>query len=88
MRRARRAGPYAASRATPVKAATAAAIVSGSAGLMPNRSDLAKRAALWELSTATSFLYSGADVLIMYHPEAARAIQRTITQLMDQKGPM
>jgi acetyl-CoA decarbonylase/synthase complex subunit delta len=52
----------------------------------PAWGELAKRAALWELTTATSFLYSGADLLVMYHPEAAMAVQRTITKLMDQKG--
>lgn len=50
----------------------------------PAWGDLAKRAALWELTTALSFLYSGADVLIMYHPEAAQAVKKTIAQLMDQ----
>ncbi len=36
----------------------------------PAWGDLRKRAALWELTTATSLLYAGADILIMYHPEA------------------
>ena len=52
----------------------------------PAWGDLAKRAALWELTTATSLLYAGADLLIMYHPQAVQALQRTIAQLMDQKG--
>jgi len=52
----------------------------------PAWGDLAKRAALWELSTATSFLYAGADVLIMYHPQAAMAVKQTIVRLMDRKG--
>jgi acetyl-CoA synthase len=52
----------------------------------PNWGELAKRAAIWELSTATSLLYAGADILIMYHPEAAMAIKRTITKLLDQAG--
>ena len=43
----------------------------------------AKRAALWELTTAMSLLYAGADILIMYHPEAVAALKRTITRLMD-----
>lgn len=47
--------------------------------------DLAKRAAIWELTTATSFLYAGADIMIMYHPEAAQAVKRTIFKLMDRK---
>jgi acetyl-CoA decarbonylase/synthase complex subunit delta len=50
----------------------------------PAWGDLAKRAAMWELATATSFLYSGADILIMYNPQAAVALKRTINQLMDQ----
>jgi len=49
----------------------------------PTWGDLANRAALWELSTATSLLYAGADILIMYHPEAAMAAKRTIFKLMD-----
>lgn len=52
----------------------------------PAWGDLAKRAAMWELTTATSFLYSGADVLVMYHPDAAMAVKQTISNLMDQKG--
>ncbi len=44
--------------------------------------DLAKRAAAWELSTAINLLYAGADVLIMYHPEAAAATKKTIIELM------
>jgi len=51
----------------------------------PAWGELGKRALLWELSTATSFLYAGADVLVMYHPEAAMAVKRTITELMDGK---
>ncbi len=48
----------------------------------PQWGDLAKRAAAWELGTANSLLYAGADLLIMYHPEAAMATQRTIEKLM------
>ena len=51
---------------------------------MPAWGGLGPRAALWELTTAMSLLYAGADVLIMYHPEAVAALQRTITRLMDQ----
>jgi len=48
----------------------------------PQWGDLAKRAAAWELGTANSLLYAGADLLIMYHPEAAMATKRTIEKLM------
>ena len=44
---------------------------------------LEKRAALWELTTATNLLYAGADVLIMYHPDAVAGIKKAITKLMD-----
>jgi len=49
----------------------------------PAWGDLAKRAAYWELATASSFLYAGADVLVMYHPEAAQALKKTIFRLME-----
>jgi acetyl-CoA synthase len=48
----------------------------------PDWGDLGERAALWEISTALPLLYSGADILIMYHPEAAVATKQTITKLM------
>ena len=51
----------------------------------PTWGDLSKRAAMWELSTATNLLYAGADIFIMYHPEAVAAIKRTIDKLMDKK---
>ncbi|MEN6317722.1 MAG: acetyl-CoA decarbonylase/synthase complex subunit alpha/beta [Syntrophaceae bacterium] len=44
--------------------------------------NLEKRTALWELSTAMTLLYAGADILIMYHPEAAMALKKTINRLM------
>ncbi len=50
----------------------------------PSWGDLKKRAALWELSTATALLYAGADILIMYHPEAAGALKKSIMQLMEK----
>jgi acetyl-CoA synthase len=51
----------------------------------PAWGELGKRAAMWELATATSFLYAGADVLIMYHPEAAKTVKKTVSDLMDKK---
>jgi len=52
----------------------------------PAWGELKKRAALWELTTATSLLYAGADVFIMYHPDAVQGLKNTIEQLMDGKG--
>jgi acetyl-CoA decarbonylase/synthase complex subunit delta len=49
----------------------------------PALGDLNRRAMEWELSTAVSFLHAGADILIMYHPEAAMAAKQTITDLLD-----
>jgi acetyl-CoA synthase len=52
----------------------------------PNWGDVAKRAQLWELATALNFLYAGADILIMYHPDAVHALKQAITQLMEGKS--
>jgi acetyl-CoA decarbonylase/synthase complex subunit delta len=49
----------------------------------PAWGDTAKRVAMWELATATSLLYAGADILIMYNPEASMALKRMILRLMD-----
>ena len=43
-------------------------------------------AAMWELASATSLPYAGADLLILYHPEAAMATRRAIDRLMDGMG--
>jgi acetyl-CoA decarbonylase/synthase complex subunit delta len=50
---------------------------------MPAWGDLHRRATLWELTTAMSLLYAGADVLIMYNPEAAMSLKHAIAQLME-----
>jgi acetyl-CoA synthase len=52
----------------------------------PQWGDLTRRAAAWEFSTALSLLYAGADILIMYHPDAAVAAKNTITNLLDREG--
>jgi len=49
----------------------------------PAWGNLDERAALWELSTATSLLYAGASIMIMYHAEAAQSLKKTIINLMD-----
>jgi len=48
----------------------------------PDWGDLARRTAYWELATATTLLYAGADILIMYMPEAVAAVKKTIDNLM------
>jgi len=51
----------------------------------PSWGELSKRASTWELATAVNLLYAGADIIIMYHPDAAMATKRTIKKLMDNK---
>ncbi len=48
----------------------------------PAWGDLDRRAALWETATATSFLYAGADILVMYNPDAVKALRKAIGNLM------
>jgi len=51
----------------------------------PAWGDLAKRAAMWELATAVSLLYAGADLFIMYHPDAAVKLKETIRKMMSEE---
>jgi len=53
---------------------------------MPEWGSEVKRASYMELSTALSLLYAGADLLIMYHPDAVAATKKAITDLMDKGG--
>jgi acetyl-CoA decarbonylase/synthase complex subunit delta len=46
--------------------------------------DKKKRGVLWEIATATSLLYSGADILVMRHPEAIATTEKTIDDLMQK----
>jgi acetyl-CoA decarbonylase/synthase complex subunit delta len=41
-----------------------------------------ERGALLEIATATSLLNAGADLLVMYHPVAARTMKRKIDEMM------
>ncbi len=50
----------------------------------PAWGDLGKRAAMWELATAVSLLYAGADLFIMYHPKAAMKLKETIFKLIQK----
>jgi acetyl-CoA synthase len=49
----------------------------------PAWGDLAKRAAQWELTTALGLLHAGADLFIMYHPDAVRELKKAIEAMMD-----
>jgi acetyl-CoA decarbonylase/synthase complex subunit delta len=44
--------------------------------------DWERRAVLWESVTATSLLHSGADVVVLRHPESLELVQTTINELM------
>jgi acetyl-CoA synthase len=54
---------------------------------MPVWGDLRQRALWWELTTATNLLYAGADILILYNPDAAMALKRAIARLLDNQSP-
>lgn len=49
----------------------------------PSWGDEEKRGVLWETITAVSFLLSGADVLVMRHPEAVNATRAYINDLLE-----
>jgi acetyl-CoA decarbonylase/synthase complex subunit delta len=44
--------------------------------------DWANRAVSWEIFTAVALLESGADILVLRHPESVRRVQQTIDELM------
>ena len=52
----------------------------------PDWGNLARRAAYWEIATAVTLLYAGADILILYAPEAVRTVKKTIHDLMEREG--
>lgn len=51
----------------------------------PEWGDVALRGAYWEIATAMSLLVSGAELLIMYHPEAVKTVKRKIRELFEPK---
>jgi len=46
----------------------------------------AERGALLEIATAVTFLNAGADLLVLHHPVAARALKRKIEEMMQAGG--
>jgi acetyl-CoA decarbonylase/synthase complex subunit delta len=38
----------------------------------------------WEIATAVSMLQAGADLLVMRHPDAARAAEKYIARMMER----
>jgi len=49
----------------------------------PDWGELARRAVLWEAQTAMPFVLSGADLLVLNHPESLAAVRRGIARLAD-----
>ncbi|GHV14561.1 hypothetical protein FACS1894219_10730 [Clostridia bacterium] len=52
----------------------------------PAWGDLVRRAEYWETATASALLYAGADLLILYSPEAVKTTKETIFKLTDQEN--
>lgn len=48
--------------------------------------DRARRGVLWEIATAVPLLHAGADILVMRHPDAIAAVEKTIDGLMAAGG--
>jgi len=51
----------------------------------PEWGSLESRAPYWETATAMSLLLTGAELLIMYHPQAVEAIKKTIAEMYESK---
>jgi acetyl-CoA decarbonylase/synthase complex subunit delta len=51
----------------------------------PEWGSLESRAAYWETATAMSLLLTGAELLIMYHPQAVEVIKKTIAEMYESK---
>ncbi len=48
----------------------------------PDWGDEKTRGILWEVGTASTLLQAGSDILVMRHPAAVTAVQKTINELM------
>jgi CO dehydrogenase/acetyl-CoA synthase delta subunit len=52
----------------------------------PDWGDASVRGAYWEAATAVSLLAAGAELLIMYHPEAVRVLKDKIREMFQSGG--
>ena len=52
----------------------------------PDWGNVELRGAYWEIATAMSLLVAGADLLIMYHPQAVAAEKKKIEEMFDGRG--
>jgi acetyl-CoA decarbonylase/synthase complex subunit delta len=48
---------------------------------MPAWGSAARRGPAWEVATAAAYLQAGTDIVVLLHPEAVGAVQRTISEL-------
>ena len=46
----------------------------------PDWGDVESRGAYWEIATSISLLATGAELLVMYHPEAVKVVKQKIAQ--------
>jgi len=51
----------------------------------PEWGNLEKRGAYWEIATSMSLLVAGAELLIMYHPQAVEVVKKKVQELHDSK---
>jgi len=51
----------------------------------PEWGDLEMRGAYWEIATTMSLLVAGAELIIMYHPEAVEVVKKKIQEIFDSK---
>lgn len=51
----------------------------------PEWGDLKMRGAYWEIATTMSLLVAGAELIIMYHPEAVEVVKKKIQEIFDSK---
>ena len=47
----------------------------------PEWGDLCRRSVLWEVQTAMPLILSGADLVILNHPESLRILRRNVAKL-------
>jgi acetyl-CoA decarbonylase/synthase complex subunit delta len=52
----------------------------------PDWGNVELRGAYWEIATAMSLLVAGADLLIMYHPQAVAAVKKKVEEAFDGRG--
>jgi acetyl-CoA decarbonylase/synthase complex subunit delta len=52
----------------------------------PNWGEVDKRGSYWETTTAMSLLAAGAELLIMYHPQAVETVKKKVAEIWRSQG--